>query len=273
MFLQMNTMTDPHALSAHRARARPESMFIHEAVADEIEDRLNLVNRTFTNPAVVTGFTSFWSERLPETVVVPDADTLDLASQSHDLVLHLMGLHWANDPVGQLIQCRHALRPDGLMIVASLGGETLHELRRCLGEAEIRHTGGLSPRVAPMAELRDIGALMQRSGLALPVADLVPLNASYKDGWHLMRDLRNMGEANALQARQKSFTRPAIIKDAMKYYTENFSAPDGRVAATFELVFLTGWAPDAAQPQPLRPGSAQKRLADVLNTSETKLPD
>ena len=269
----MTAMTDPRALAAHRSRADPAGMFLHRHVADEIEDRLSLVNKTFTAPAIVTGFPQEWRDFRPDTRIVPEAEVLALSPDSHDLIIHALSLHWASDPVGQLIQCRRALRPDGLLIVACFGGETLHELRRCLGQAEIALKAGLSPRVAPMAELRDLGALMQRAGLALPVADLVPLNASYRDIWHLMTDLRRMGETNALAGRLRSFTPRGLFDAAGELYRTHFATEDKRIAATFELVFLTGWAPADSQPRPLRPGSAKARLADALRTSETPLPD
>jgi hypothetical protein len=184
-----------------------------------------------------------------------------------------MGLHWANDLVGQLVQCRRGLKPDGLFIGAMFGGQTLVELRSVWAEVETKMTGGLSPRVAPMAEIRDLGGLIQRAGLALPVADSVTKNVSYRDARHLMRDLREMGEGNALAQR---LTRPIMrneIEAVNAAYAEHYSDDSGRVRATFDIVFLTGWAPDESQQKPLRPGSAQTRLADALNTSELKLPE
>ena len=181
-----------------------------------------------------------------------------------------MGLHWANDPVGQLVQCRHALKADGMVLCSFLGGQTLHELRTSVAQAESNITGGLSPRVAPMGEIRDLGGLLQRAGFALPVADGTPLTATYDSAFHLMRDLRNMGEGNALHGRIKHGTRKAVLQEAAAIYANTF-ANDGRINATFEVITLTGWAPAENQPQPLRPGSATTRLADVLNTKETKI--
>jgi len=260
-------MTDLAALSRNRARAT--AFFLQETARDELQDRVTMVNKSFHSAAVVTGFPDLW----PNATTVPEADALDLKPGQHDLVIHSLGLHWANDPVGQLIQCRRALKPDGLLLAAALGGQSLHELRACLAEAEIAVTGGLSPRVAPMAELRDLGALLQRAGLALPVADNLALRVQYRDIWHLMRDLRAMGEANALAARLRNPTRRAIFERAADIYAHGFSGTDGGIIATFDLIFLTGWAPDASQPQPLRPGSAQARLADALGADETRLPD
>ena len=270
---QQPTMTDTGALARRRARARDDALFLHEAAADEVKDRMAMVNKSFSDTALVTGFPDFWSAQFPDAEIVADADTLALTPDSQDAVIHAMSLHWANDPIGQLIQCRRALRPDGLLISASFGGQTLHELRACLGQAETAVTGGLSPRVAPMGELRDLGALLQRAGLALPVADALPLTVSDEHAWALMRDLRAMGETNALAQRLRHPTRRSVLEEAAALYQTHFADADGRVTATFELIFLTGWAPSADQPKPLRPGSAQQRLADALGTTETKLPD
>lgn len=264
---------DRAALAAHRARIQPDALFLHETALDEVQDRLMMVNRTFTAPAVVTPLPEFWAPAFAGAVIVEDSDVLDLQPGTHDLVIHAMGLHWANDPVGQLIQCRRALKEDGLLLVVALGGQTLHQLRAVLAEAESRVSGGLSPRVAPMAEIRDLGGLLQRAGLSLPVADLVPLTAEYRDIWHLMRDLRAMGETNALTNRLKRATPRALFEMANRLYAEHFATDSGRLPATFELICLTGWSPSDSQPKPLRPGSAKARLADALKVPETKLPD
>ncbi|MDF1726802.1 MAG: methyltransferase domain-containing protein [Sulfitobacter sp.] len=266
-------MTDPVALKRHRDRATPEGSFLHHAAADEIEDRIGMVNKPFPDQAIVTGHPDIWRTRFPQATLVPDTDTLALQENSQDLIVHAMSLHWADDPVGQMIQCRRALRPDGLFLAVSYGGQTLQELRACLAQAEIDLTGGLSPRVAPMADLRDQGALLQRAGLALPVADAQPFTVTYTDAWALMRDLRAMGEANALAARLRKPSRRALMDRAADLYAAHYPAEDRRIKATFEMIFLAGWAPDSSQPKPLRPGSASQRLADVLNTDETKLPN
>ena len=269
-------LTDRAALTRNRARALKAgapALFLQEAATEEVQHRLQMVNRTFTNCAVVTGFPTLWQAAFPEARVVSDDEVLDLEVGAYDLVIHAMALHWANDPVGQLIQCRRALRPDGFFLGVGFGGQTLAELRAALAEAEVAVTGGLSPRVVPMAEIRDLGALLQRAGLALPVADNLALDVSYQTAFHLMRDLRAMGEANALQARLRHPTRPAVLRRAAEIYQEHHADGDGRIHATYELVFLTGWAPDDSQPQPLRPGSATQRLAEALGTQETKLPD
>ncbi|WP_442970339.1 methyltransferase domain-containing protein [Roseovarius sp. E0-M6] len=267
-------LTDRSALKSHRARAsRKPVRFLHEAAIDEMHDRLSMVNKSFTSVALITGHPEIWTPAFPNATVVEDAETLGLDPEAHDLILHAMCLHWSKDPVGQLIQCRRALKPDGLLLVAVLGGETLHELRTALAQAEVELSGGLSPRVAPMAEIRDLGALMQRAGFALPVADIVPIRASYRDLWHLGHDLRGMGETNALAARIRHFSGRALFDRASDIYQMHFSTDHHRVNASFDLIMLTGWAPDASQPQPLRPGSASTRLADALSTKETPLKD
>lgn len=268
-----NQMTDTASLTLRRARAGSEGMFLHAAAADEFQDRLGMVNKSFTDAAVVTGFHDFWAQHYANAKIVSDTETLSLEPQAHDVILHAMSLHWANDPVGQLIQCRRALRPDGLFVAISFGGDTLQELRRALGEAEIAVTGGLSPRIAPMPELRDLGGLLQRAGFALPVADTATLTVEYRDIWHLMHDLRAMGETNALNTRLRKPTRRAVFEQAQNLYAQHFATDTGKLRASFELQVLTGWAPDASQPQPLRPGSAQQRLADALGAAEKPLRD
>lgn len=263
-------LTDRTALTRNRARSRAEAMFLQQAARDEIQERLELVNRTFTSPAVVTGFPEVWA--WPGAKIVADDEVLDLEQGAHDLVIHALCLHWANDPVGQLVQCRRALRPDGLFLGILFGGQTLHQLRAALAEAESRLTGGLSPRVAPMAEIRDLGALLQRAGFALPVADAAPLTVTYETALHLMQDLRAMGEGNALEGRRRRFAPRALFAKAARIYAETYGTPDGRIPASFEMIVLTGWAPDDSQQKPLRPGSAAARLADALNAREAPLP-
>ncbi|MFD1913587.1 methyltransferase domain-containing protein [Halodurantibacterium flavum] len=258
-------LTDRHALALHRRRiARAPELFLHREAAAEVQERLSEVNRTFTAPAIVTPFPEAWD--LPGAQVVPDDDILDLKPGAHDLVIHALSLHWANDPVGQMVQCRRALRPDGLFLAVLFGGQTLNELRRALAEAEAHVTGGLSPRVLPMGEIRDLGALLQRAGFALPVADSATTVVTYADPLRLMRDLRAMGESNALGARLRHPTRRAVMLEAIRRYAEHFPAADDptRIRATFEMIYLTGWAPHEGQQKPLRPGSAITRLADAL---------
>lgn len=266
-------LTDLAALARNRSRATPEALFLFESARDDLQDRLSMVKRSFTAPAIVTGHPEIWHNTLPDGRIVADAETLDLETQAHDLVIHSHGLHWANDPVGQLIQCRRALKPDGFFLASLFGGRTLQELRACLATAETEVTGGLSPRIAPMAEIRDMGGLLQRAGFALPVADALPFDVSYASPLHLMRDLRAMGEGNALDARLRRPTRRAVLLRAAEIYADVHGQPDGRIPATFEMLVLTGWAPDESQPKALRPGSATTRLADALDTRETKLKD
>lgn len=269
-------LTDRTALERFRARALRSSnpaLFLQEEAAFEINERLNEVNRTFTAIAIVTPFADLWRNLLPNAEIVPDGELLNLKPETYDLVIHAMSLHWANDFVGQLIQCRRALKPDGLFLGACFGGETLTELRVALAEAEVAIAGGLSPRVAPMGEIRDLGALLQRADFAMPVADTATKTVTYANMQGLVTDLRLMGETNAQTARHKSFAPRALFETASQIYKEAFATRDGRIAATFEMIFLTGWAPDESQPKPLRPGSAKARLADALNTHESTLPD
>lgn len=262
------SLTDRAALDRNRIRAQRLGQvdFLHRIAADEIQDRLSEVNRRFTSPAVVTGHPDFWRAVLPGARIVPDRPVLDLAPGAHDLVVHAMALHWAEDPVGQIAQSARALRPDGLFVAVCPGGRSLHELRDALTRAEAEVSGGLSPRVLPMAEIRDLGGLLPRAGLALPVADQITQAVSYRDLIHLARDLRAMGEANALAARLRRPTRRDVLLRAAQIYAEMHPDPQdaARIRATFDLVFLTGWAPDASQQQPLRPGSAKVSLADAL---------
>ena len=272
----MNNLTDRAALirNRHRAcRSTKPAFFLHENAIDEIKDRIGLVNKTFRDIAIVTGIESAWQTAFPQAKVVSDSEPLALGPLAHDLVIHALCLHWADDPVGQLIQARRALRPDGLFLCVLFGGETLHELRAAFAQAESDLYGGLSPRVAPMAEIRDLGGLMQRAGFALPVADSQATNVSYSSPLDLMRDLRAMGEGNALSDRLRTGPQRRLIHRTSEIYQERFSTDQGRVLASFDMVFLTGWAPDASQPQPLRPGSASARLAEALGSTETPLKD
>ncbi|MGB3689411.1 MAG: methyltransferase domain-containing protein [Jannaschia helgolandensis] len=260
-------LTDRSSLALHRARADGSAWFLHAAAIEEVQERLKDVNRTFTSPVIVTAHPDVWAKAVPDAALVAEGDVLDLTPDAHDLVIHAMCLHWADDPVGQLIQCRRALREDGLLLVATLGGETLTELRAALAQAETEILGGLSPRVAPMGEIRDLGALLGRAGLALPVADAITLTVRYRDLAQLAHDLRAMGETNALAARHRRTPPRALFDRAARIYADAFPEGDG-IKATFQTVFLTGWAPSDTQQKPLRPGSAQARLADALGVPE-----
>ncbi len=190
-----------------------------------------------------------------------DEERSPFREESLDLVVSGLALHWTNDLPGALIQIRQALRPDGLFLGAILGGSSLTELRQSLTEAEIELTGGAGPRVSPLADVQDAAHLLQRAGFALPVADIDRVEVAYAHPLELIRDLRAMGEANALADRPRPLSRQALAR-AFEIYQQRFSRPDGRVRATFEIIAMTGWAPHPDQQQPLRPGMARTRLAD-----------
>ncbi len=211
-----------------------------------------------------------FARQAPAPALVTEAEALPFKAQAFDLVLSNLELHWTNDLPGALVQLRHLLRPDGLLLASLLGGETLGELRRALMEAELAEEGGVSPRVSPMADLRDLGQLLQRVGFALPVIDSDTIEATYADALALMRDLRAMGETNAVAERRRGFTRRATLARAAARYAELFARPDGRIPARFEIITLTAWAPHESQQKPLRPGSATTRLADALGTKEER---
>ena len=200
--------------------------------------------------------------------VAADEERLPFRDGSFDLVASALSLHWVNDLPGALIQIRRALRPDGLFIGALFGGETLTELRQSLRDAEIECEGGLSPRVSPFADMRDTGSLLQRAGFALPVVDTDRITVRYANALKLMADLRGMGETNVLLERRRTPLRRATLMRAAALYQEKFGLPDGRIAATFEIVTMTGWSPHESQQKPLKPGSATARLADALGREE-----
>ncbi|MBN9455036.1 MAG: methyltransferase domain-containing protein [Bosea sp.] len=202
--------------------------------------------------------------------IVGDLEGLPFAPGSLDLAVSLLALQGVNDLPGALIQIKRALKPDGLFMACLLGGRSLQELRQALLEAESETTGGVSPRVAPFADLRDLGGLLQRAGFALPVIDSETVTVRYRDAFGLMRDLRAMGWANSLTARRKAPLRRETLLRAVALYAERFADPDGRVPATFEFVWLSGWSPHESQQKPLRPGSAKARLADALGVPEIK---
>ena len=196
--------------------------------------------------------------------VTADEEALPFAAASLDLVLGNLSLHWVNDLPGALLQIRRALKPDGLFLAAMLGGETLKELRHAFMEAEIAEEGGISPRLSPMAGVRDLGSLLSRAGFAMPVVDADTITVSYADPLKLMRDLRGMGESNAQAARRKSFSRRGTIMAVAEKYRDAFADGTGRIPATFQVLYLTAWAPAAGQPKPLKPGSAALSLAAAL---------
>ena len=203
--------------------------------------------------------------------VIADEEFFPFRDQSLDLVISNLHLHATNDLPGVLAQIKRALKPDGLFIASIFGGESLHELRASLNHAEMSLRGGLSPRVFPFADKQDCGALLQRAGFALPVVDSDIVTVTYEHAFKLMHDIRGMGEGNVIAARDKRYVGKAFFMEAARHYAENFVEQDGRIAASFEVIFLLGWAPHDSQQKPLQPGSAQNRLADALKTEETKL--
>ena len=205
--------------------------------------------------------------------VQADEEALPFADESLDLVVSGLALHFVNDLPGTLLQVRRLLKPDGLLLVAMLGGATLHELRIALLAAEEEIQGGASPRVAPFADVRDLGALLQRAGFALPVADSEIVTVTYAHPLALMRELRAMGAANALLHRSRSPMRRATLARALEIYAQRFGLASGRIPATFEIITLTAWAPHESQQKPLQPGSAKARLADALGTKEQSSGD
>ena len=267
----MTGLTDRKQLQRFRTRAirAGHADFLHRTVAAELQERLFEVNKSFTDQGVVTGFPDLWRGLWPGAATIDDTDLLAVSERQYDLLVHALALHWADDPIGQLIQARRALRPDGLFLGCLPGGSTLATLRATLAEAEVALSGGLSPRVAPMAEIRDLGGLMQRAGFAMPVADTLTLKAEYRDLFHLLRDLRAMGESNALAARHRRAPPRSLFVKADALYPRQ---SDGGIVAEFEIIFLAGWAPAAGQPKPLRPGSATNRLAEALGGAEVTLP-
>jgi SAM-dependent methyltransferase len=264
--------------------------FLLARVADDLAGRLAAINRTFPVAASVGAYHGLLGRRLRrlpgiETVtdVEPAArlleqcegprlqageEALPFASQSLDLVVSALSLQFVDDLPGALVQMRRALRPDGLMLAALLGGGTLRELRTAFLVAEEETLGGASPRVLPFADIRDLGALLQRAQFALPVVDSDTVTVTYPSPLALMHELRAMAATNVLLARRKVPLRRATLARAIEVYRERFGLPSNRVPATFEIVTLTGWAPHPSQPEPLRPGSAQTRLADALGTDE-----
>jgi len=200
--------------------------------------------------------------------VQADEERLPFADESLDLVVSTLSLHWTNDLVGALIQIRRVLKPDGLFLGAILGGQTLVELRQCLVQAESELSDGAGLRVSPFADVLDAAGLLQRAGLALPVADADRVTVRYAHALELIRDVRAMGESNVLHDRAKKPLGRAVLARAAAIYQERFAGADGRIAATFDIVSMTGWAPHPDQQQPLRPGSAKMRLADALKTQE-----
>ncbi|MBW3096475.1 SAM-dependent methyltransferase [Pseudohoeflea coraliihabitans] len=279
------------ALAATRKQPARDPQFLLRHVATELAERLSMVERHFANPVLLHSATTLPADLLEATgktdrflVVAPDRpedigptagtnsrewvaappDEVGLNVASADLFIAPATLHLVNDTPGLLIQVRRALVPDGLFLAAVPGAGTLGELRQSLLQAESEVTGGVHSRIHPFADVRDYGALMQRAGFALPVADCEELVVRYDNLFALMQDLRAMGMTNALVQRSRKPLSRRVLLRAAAIYAERFADPDGRIRASFPMIHLSGWAPDASQQQPLRPGSAKMRLADAL---------
>ena len=249
-----------------RARRLGSATFLLDRVTEDMEERLAAVMRDFSDAAEI------WSPgellRKPTAdrfksirrIDPDDTEALPLPPESIDLALSALAFQFVNDLPGVLAQLRRALRPDGLLLAAMIGGDTLTELRHAFAEAEAECEGGVSPRVAPFADLRDVGALLQRAGFALPVTDVDSLVVRYDNAFALMEDLRRMGATNIMIERRRPLTRVATMLRMSEIYAKRFSDPDGRVRASFDIIWLSGWAPHESQPKPLRPGSAKASL-------------
>ena len=268
-----------------RAAALSPENFLLEHVAGELADRLSVVLRRFEigidlgtpGDAVRASLRRLGSVATivgadvivrSKPFVIADEEALPFGDAAVDLVVSGLGLQFVNDLPGALTQIRRALKPDGLFLAALLGGETLTELRQAFAAAESEIEGGVSPRVAPFADLRQLGALLQRAGFALPVTDVERVTVRYDSAFDLMRDLRRMGATNPLVARRRAPLRRQTLLQMADIYARRFADGDGRIRATFDIVWLAGWAPHPDQQQPLKPGSAKTRLADALGTRE-----
>ena len=259
----------------NRARRGGPVTFLLDRVAEDMEERLQAVTRNFSDVADI------WTpgELLRKPVadrfksiarIEPDdTETLPLPPESLDLAVSALAFQFVNDLPGALIQIRRALRPDGLLLAAMLGGDTLTELRQSFAEAEAECEGGVSPRVAPFADLRDVGALLQRAGFALPVTDVDDVVVRYDNVFGLMADLRRMGATNIMIERRRTPTRVATMMRMAQIYRQRFSDPDGRIYATFDVIWLSGWAPHESQPKPLKPGSAKASLEAAVKGKKT----
>ena len=270
-----------------RAVARGAADFLLDMAAEDLADRLAAVARRFAVAADIgtPGDAAMRALRARGQIealshvdllaggdTLPDGDPLPLAPASLDLAVSVLALQFVNDLPGLLVQVRRALKPDGLFLAALVGGDSLTELRQSFMAAEAETAGGASPRVAPFAGVREMGALLQRAGFALPVADVDRLTVRYATPLALMADLRRMGAANPLAERRRAPLRRETLARAAAIYAERFADPDGRVRATFEIVWISGWAPHESQQTPLKPGSAQLRLADALAQGRATKP-
>jgi SAM-dependent methyltransferase len=287
---QVQALFDRALLAQRRRRAAALGpvTFLIDRVAADLAERLSAVRRTFAvavdlgtpTDAVRRAIRAGGSiDTIVATVAEPPADyagpivvadeeRLPFRDASLDLVVSGLALQFVNDLPGALVQIRRALKPDGLFLAALVGGDTLTELRQAFAAAEAEREGGASPRVAPFADVRTVGALLQRAGFALPVTDVDRVSVRYDSPLRLMHDLRRMGATNVLAERRRAGLRRATLKRLVEIYAERFADPDGRVRASFDVIWLSGWAPHESQQQPLRPGSARTRLADALGTRE-----
>ena len=255
-----------------RAVRQGAEAFLLERVAEDMAERQQAVLREFVEGVdlgtpgdqVRTVLTRNVRQLRDVSLPVSDTEPLALAPATFDLVVSALALQFVNDLPGVLAQIRRALKPDGLFLAAMIGGETLTELRQSFAAAEAEIEGGVSPRVAPFADLRDLGALLQRAGFALPVTDVDRIVVRYDNAFALMQDLRRMGATNILNERRRTLSRRATFLKMAQIYAERFSDPDGRIRATFDVVWMSGWAPHGSQQKPLKPGSAKMSLADAV---------
>jgi SAM-dependent methyltransferase len=267
---------DRPLLKARQARARklgPMS-FLLDRIAEDMDERLRVVLREFADVAEIwtPGESLRAGDRFKSITRInldSDHETLLLQPESLDLVVSALALQFVNDLPGVLAQIRRALKPDGLLLAAMIGGDTLTELRQSFAAAEAECEGGVSPRVAPFADLRDVGGLLQRAGLALPVTDVDRIMVRYDNAFALMQDLRRMGATNILLERRRTPTRRATMLRMAQIYAERFADSDGRIRATFDVIWLSGWAPHESQQKPLKPGSAKASLAEAVRKTRT----
>jgi SAM-dependent methyltransferase len=259
-----------------RAKRLGAATFLLDRVAEEMAERLQAVLRKFVDAADIgtpantacAALAGQISDIVHIDLPERESESLPLASGTLDLAVSALAFQFVNDLPGLLAQIRRALKPDGLLLAAMIGGETLSELRQAFAAAEAEMEGGVSPRVAPFADLRDIGALLQRAGFALPVTDVDRLVVRYDNAFALMQDLRRMGATNVLVERRRTPTRRATLLRMAQIYAERFADSDGRIRATFDIVWLSGWSPHESQQQPLKPGSAKASLADAVKRRE-----
>jgi SAM-dependent methyltransferase len=255
-----------------RAEKMGSAAFLLDRVAEDMAERLHAVLREFTPGADIGTPGDQVRNNLARRVAriarvdLPDSESepLPLEPESIDLAVSALAFQFVNDLPGVLAQIRRALKPDGLLLAAMIGSDTLTELRQSFAAAEAELEGGISPRVAPFADLRDVGALLQRAGFALPVTDVDRVVVRYDNAFALMQDLRRMGATNVLVERRRAPTRRATMLRMAQIYAERFADPDGRIRATFDVTWLSGWAPHESQQQPLQPGSAKASLAAAV---------